>query len=476
MAKKRYSISSLYFEKLKKDYFLANDFGGFIFASPIEFDGISTGRIKPGTAFFLKMARAGFVKELLDFETLAEQMRNMKEHVYKGPSLHIIVLTLKCNHFCSYCRAIANRENTANNMSWETAKKTLDFVFSTPNPDICVEFQGGEALLNWEVLKSAVEYAGHKNRKFKKNLALSVVTNLSLMDGFKLGFLMKNKVSVCTSLDGPRELHDANRIYFAGSSYNVTVNWLKKILKEAEETKKRRRDCLPSALMTTTKKSLKYARKIIDEYANIGLGGIFLRPLSPIGYAKSAWDRIGYSPHEYLEFYGEALDCVLAVNRRGKRFIERSAAIFLKKLLKKEDPNFLDLRSPCGAAIGQLAYNYDGKIYACDEGRMTGACGDDFFRLGRLGADGYREILNSGVSKMCLMASCLENQVSCSRCAFKPFCGVCPVHNYETQKSPWGSMASSSWCALQKGIYKIILEKLKNAGNRAIFESWITAG
>jgi hypothetical protein len=30
----------------------------------------------------------------------------------------------------------------------------------------------------------------------------------------------------------------------------------------------------------------------------------------------------------------------------------------------------LELRSPCGAGIGQLLYNYDGKVYTCDEGRI----------------------------------------------------------------------------------------------------------
>jgi hypothetical protein len=42
----------------------------------------------------------------------------------------------------------------------------------------------------------------------------------------------------------------------------------------------------------------------------------------------------------------------------------------LKKMLTTSDPNYVDTRSPCGAVIGQVAYNFDGKIYSCDEGRM----------------------------------------------------------------------------------------------------------
>ena len=48
------------------------------------------------------------------------------------------------------------------------------------------------------------------------------------------------------------------------------------------------------------------------------------------------------------------------------------------------DPNYLDIRSPCGAGIGQIAYSYDGKIYTCDEGRMLGGMGDDIFCIGNV--------------------------------------------------------------------------------------------
>lgn len=34
----------------------------------------------------------------------------------------------------------------------------------------------------------------------------------------------------------------------------------------------------------------------------------------------------------------------------------------------------IDERSPCGACIWQVAYNYDWKIYSCDEWRMLPVC------------------------------------------------------------------------------------------------------
>jgi hypothetical protein len=64
------------------------------------------------------------------------------------------------------------------------------------------------------------------------------------------------------------------------------------------------------------------------------------------------------------------MDYILELNKKGINFREMLSGIYLSKILTDRDPNYLDERSPCGACIGQVAYNYDGKIYSCDEGRM----------------------------------------------------------------------------------------------------------
>jgi sulfatase maturation enzyme AslB (radical SAM superfamily) len=49
-----------------------------------------------------------------------------------GPSLHIIVTTLRCNHKCQYCHAaVAPMEAHDMDMTKETADKVLDTIFHT---------------------------------------------------------------------------------------------------------------------------------------------------------------------------------------------------------------------------------------------------------------------------------------------------------------------------------------------------------
>ena len=52
------------------------------------------------------------------------------------------------------------------------------------------------------------------------------------------------------------------------------------------------------------------------------------------------------------------------------------------KMLTADDPNFVDILSPCGAGTGQVAYSHDGRIFTCDEARMVSAMGDDMFAIG----------------------------------------------------------------------------------------------
>ena len=66
-------------------------------------------------------------------------------------------------------------------MDIDTSRKIVDFIFNSPNENIKIEFQGGEPLLNWDVIQAVVEYANEKNIISKKNLSFVICTNLTLM-------------------------------------------------------------------------------------------------------------------------------------------------------------------------------------------------------------------------------------------------------------------------------------------------------
>ena len=167
---------------------------------------------------------------------------------------------------------------------------------------------------------------------------------------------------------------------------------------------------------------------------------------------------------------------MLELNRQGVEILERYAGIFLTKILRGEDPNFLDLRSPAGAGIGQLAYNYDGKIFSCDEGRMLHEMGDSKFQLGDVHTSGYHDLVGHDTVRAMVLASNLDGQPDCVNCAYQPYCGTISTFNYKNQGSIFGRMRESSVCAVHKGIQDYLFEKLAAGDPHVLrsFERWTT--
>jgi len=355
-------------------------------------------------------------------------------------------------------------------MDISTAQKVVDRIFESPSKAITIEFQGGEPLVNFKTIRFIVEYALKKNKRLKKDLKFTIVSNLSFINEEILKYLIENNIHICSSLDGPEDIHNKQRILLGNkNSYKNTVKWLKKLRKEY---KMANLSFSPSALTTITRLSLSYPKEIVDEYVNLGLEGIHLRPISPFGASKKIWKRISFSIRDFISFYKKALDYIIELNLKGRNFHERFALIFLTKILTDRDPGYLDIRSPCGAGIGQLAYNFNGDVYTCDEGRMLSRLGEESFKLGNVKNDSYQEIMDSEILKTMCIASCLDNLTGCSQCVYKPYCGVCPIYNYYLKGNIF--MKNQFLCKINSGILDYLLEKLQHKEIRDVFYKWVT--
>ncbi len=446
-----YTINNYRVRKVKNNYFVTTDHGSHCILDETELKQLKSNKINNQLKNKL-MER----EILLDDKNIDETIRltkNRNNFLFGGTSLHIVVVTLRCNMNCIYCHASSkNIAEKSYDMNEETGKKTVDFIFQTPNNSITIEFQGGEPLLNWNIIKFITKYAQEKNEIAKKYLKISLVTNLSLMDDEKLNFLIENKIDICTSLDGPKEVHDYNRTLIGNSNYEQVINWIKKI---KEEYKKNDIDeNMVNALVTLTKKSLEYPKEIIDEYVNLGLKNIHLRFLNKLGVAKHSWDKISYSVDEYLSFWKKAVEYIEELKKQNIKINERIVNIMLQKFNSEFDPNYLELRSPCGAAIGQLAYDYNGDIYTCDEARMID---DDIFKLGTVD-EKYKDIVTC--DKACaLVNASINDQYYCDNCAYKPFCGICPVCNFAEQNNIIAKISVTSRCKIFIKQFDWVVEK-----------------
>jgi uncharacterized protein len=159
------------------------------------------------------LACAGFLGAQGDEQVNAEKFSALHGHLFQAPSLHIMVLTLRCDHRCVYCQTSSRGPgHNRLDMSPRTARKVIDRIFLSPAPALHIEFQGGEPLLNYRVLVHAIRYAREKNTRAGRKLGFTLVSNFSFLDEKKLAFLVKESCSLCTSLDGPARVHDRQRV------------------------------------------------------------------------------------------------------------------------------------------------------------------------------------------------------------------------------------------------------------------------
>lgn len=458
------------FREFSPDRFLlTNDTGAHLFVDRAGFESLRNGKL--GETLQEDLRREGFFLDDADQEESIAAFRNKYAYLQGGPSLHIVVTTLRCDHKCVYCHASRESMDAPQfDMDLETAEKTVDFILQSNAHDMCIEFQGGEPLANFPVVKHIIEYTRSKNPP--KDIIFSIVTNLSLMDEDKLRFLSDNQVAVCTSLDGPESVHNRHRVFPGGNSFDNTVRWIRRIAEDhREKMRENEKFSRVNALLTVSRDLFGAYRETVDLYRDLGLASIHLRPLNPFGLGKRLSQKQPYTAEEFVDFYRNTLDYILELNRSGHLFFEKTAQILLKKILLKIDPGFMDLRSPCGAGIGQLAYHFDGGIFTCDEGRMLHATGDDSFRLGNVKSDSFQEVIRSETVRNMCIASCLEGLPGCSDCAYNPYCGVCPVYNHVEQGSIFGQMPSNQRCRILLGIQDYLFQRLED--NRDIFETWI---
>ncbi len=381
--------------------------------------------------------------------------------------LHIFVVSLRCEHSCPYCQVSRQSDDKlAFDMSAETAEKALALVFRSPSPAIKIEFQGGEPLLNFGLIRHIVDRAEAINLSERRDLQFVIATNLALIDDGMLEFCAAHDILISTSLDGPADLHNANRPRPGNDSYERVIDGISRVRATLG------RDSV-SALMTTTKRSLGRARDIIDEYVAQGFNGIFLRPMSPYGFAiKTKWFK-AYGADEWLEFYFEGLEYILALNRAGYAFTEFYAATILAKMLTPFEPGFVDLRSPAGIGIAAIVYNYDGDVYASDESRMLAEMGDKTFRLGNVHKDNYEDIILSDALLTPIEESFAASAPMCADCAFEPFCGADPVFHHATQGNFVGRKPLSSFCERNMAIFRRLISLMRTDEEvRRVFLRW----
>ena len=440
-----------------RKYVVSSYFGGWTMLSSEEIKALRAFRIGKN-GLYTKLKRAGIILNKDNLGAVVQRYVSLNRNLFLQPGLHIINTTNVCNYRCHYCHAGVSQGKDL--MSIETAAKIVKWILENSGPRLMVEFQGGEALLNWKVVKFVVEQLIALN-KAKKEIKITIVSNLSLLDEEKLRWLMEHDVELCSSLDGPAHVHNAHRKHITGkNTYEETVKKIRMIQDAGAK--------FGGCLATISRDALAFPKELVDTYVELGLHSIHLRPIHNLGDALNDWPGLSYTAEEFIEFWKKSMEYILQLNKQGTLIAERGALLLLTKILKGQDPLYVELMSPTGMGRGVLLYNFDGSIYSSDEGRMLT---EPVFKIGTVD-DEPNEVLGNDDNINMWAATFMD--LFCYSSAFRPWLGVQPVLTYQSQGHIIPNITENFQYKIHRAQFKWLFERLCEPENAEILKKWIT--
>ena len=134
------------------------------------------------------------------------------------PRIHVLTKPTGaiCNLDCSYCFFL-DKEELYPNSNFRMSDEILEtyirqLIESHKTPEVTVAWQGGEPTLRGlDFFKKAIAYQ-EKYRRPGMTFENTLQTNGTLLNDEWCEFFKANNYLIGLSLDGPRELHDANRV------------------------------------------------------------------------------------------------------------------------------------------------------------------------------------------------------------------------------------------------------------------------
>lgn len=322
---------------------------------------------------------------------------------------HINDLTLQvtreCNFNCRYC-LFANDNNIGRahervNMPLSIAKKSIDFLrnHSLDSTSITIGFYGGEPMLNFNLIKAAVEYA--ETVFYSKKLIFRMTINGSILSDSMLDFIVEHDFIIVISLDGSELLQNKHRKFRDSGTGTFT-----KVMQNIERIRTKYKTYFQNnvSFMSVVFDD-EDSNRVIEFYNSVGIPDYAVKLMSA--------DLSG------VDYYIDYLDLIDNDNPLDRSFYDRMIKIMNKKntLPQKWHPP-----GQCIPAIKSLFVNVYGEFYPCEK-----LIEQKYLSIGNLerGLDAAKigEIMNIGKLS--------ENE--CKNCWAIRFCELCVAQCFDIE-------------------------------------------
>jgi uncharacterized protein len=318
----------------------------------------------------------------------------------------VLNLTNQCNLSCQYCYEfgedkVATPDGKPKFMDFETARQSVDFLFaeSAGRRAIHITFFGGETLMNFPLLKQVVEYTEKKAHEDGRYIDFSLTTNATLLTPAIIEFLSEHHIGVTVSMDGPKEFHDALRVFANGrGSYDIIEPRVKALIAQHKTR--------PITARVTMTSHAMDVRKIYQHLKH------------ELGFYEVGFAPVTTSPNRLYAINEPGMDNVLAQ-------FEELAMEYLEFALRGEHHGFSNVSDtiaelhqginkshPCGAGLGLMGVGPSGDIAPCH--RFVDS---DTHKLGHISTGIDRKAADEFLSR-----GHIHTKYDCHTCWARPVC------------------------------------------------------
>ena len=347
------------------------------------------------------------------FLTLKDEKSMNKSQNMRPFSLLVKPASYGCNLRCKYCFYLKKKElfGSKHMMTDKVLEKMISSFMQLPLPNFSFGWQGGEpTMMGLDFFKRVVEL---QQKYGQSGMAVSngLQTNGTMLDDEWCEHLAKYRFLVGISVDGPKEIHDLNRLTTSGTgSHQMVMNGIDALKRHGVEY---------NVLTLVTRANIKHPLKIYNYLKDMGVN--YHQYIECIEFDENN-ELTGFSVT--AEEWGEFL-CTLFDEWYSKDRFSISVRLFDSVLTKLVDgyANACAFGTDCRQ---YLVVENNGNIYPCD-----------FFvtpelKLGNIMENSWEDLLNSPVYEAFGVRKSMWNE-KCSSCKYLKLCNGCCQKNRPTR-------------------------------------------
>ena len=270
-----------------------------------------------------------------------------------------LFLTQSCNLKCVYCYGEGGSYGSGGNMDEQTAFQAVDWLLqkSGKKKKIHVGFFGGEPFLNFPLMRKIVDYVRKRCGEEDKRVAFHATTNGTLLDAEKIAFIRDNEISVMISIDGPKEIHDAQRPFTNGrGSFDTIVANCKNLLKAKPDTPAH------AVLMGDND-----PERIKNALLEIGFSDVSVTSASSSLFDEQDQEEKQDRDTEIIlreldQEAGQWMEYIRARDSKSLKELKHKGQLYMGIIPLVYNSK---RRHPCGAGLGLVGVSADGGVYLC---------------------------------------------------------------------------------------------------------------